>query len=327
MDWNHNTPHVRGLMALRAVAENGTFTRAARALGWNQPNVSKHLQTLEQALDRRLLRRDRAGTDLTADGARVLEHAVRITDACAELVDTLDSGHPTDPTDARPLRIAVSPTLGHHWLDRARSGLESACSERPIRTRVLRGRGALRYLARGQADLALVEHPPADSDLIGERVGTDRLVAACHPSHPWAAMDSVALSELLRARHVLREPGCDLREGLEQLLRQAGQPPITPDREVGSDLNLLDHLRQGEHLTVTSSLALDSDWGQGLTALPIRDIDLNRPLWAVRPPQARSRGDIAAVMDYLRTHPIGARPRAFAASTRKRETERHSLLE
>ncbi|MEF8794451.1 helix-turn-helix domain-containing protein [Thiohalorhabdus sp.] len=50
MDWHNHTPPIRGLMALRAVAENGTFTHAARALGWNQPNVSKHLKGLERTV-------------------------------------------------------------------------------------------------------------------------------------------------------------------------------------------------------------------------------------------------------------------------------------
>jgi DNA-binding transcriptional LysR family regulator len=327
MDWHNHSPHIRGLMALRAVAENGTFTRAAKALGWNQPNVSKHLQALEKRLGTRLLRRDRAGTDLTGEGARVLEHAVRITDACAELADSVAPTPPPAGANGGPLRIAASPTLGHHWLPRALPELQAAVPDQPLQYRVLRGRGALRRLARGQADLALVEQPPADADLVAERVGTDHLVAACHPSHPWADLESLSLPDFLRARHVLREPGCELREGLERRLRQEGRPGIVPDREVGSQATLLHHLRQGEHLTVTSAMALESGWGTELTALTIRDLDLSRPLWAVHSPQDLPREGVAAILDLVRRQPLAPTPDALAHGPTGASPARDSLTE
>ncbi|HKJ71730.1 MAG TPA: LysR family transcriptional regulator, partial [Gammaproteobacteria bacterium] len=151
MSWQTLTPQMRGLIALRAVAENGTFTRAAQALGWTQPSVSKHLMALEDTLGTRLLRRDRSGSELTDDGARILGLAVRITDTYAQLRETAAGGRERSAAAAPPLRIVVSPTLGSHWLPGALAGLRDHSPERPINTAILRGRQGLREVAQGSA--------------------------------------------------------------------------------------------------------------------------------------------------------------------------------
>jgi DNA-binding transcriptional LysR family regulator len=304
MNWQDHTPPIRGLMALRAVAENGTFTRAAQSLGWNQPSVSKHLQALEQALGTRLLRRDRNGSELTEAGAQVLERAVRITDVYTELAATASPQQPLAEAPQNRLRLAVSPTLGHFWLPGALAALQQAVPDTTIGTRVLRGREAVRQVARREADLALVEHPPADNDLPTEAVGRDPLVAACHPSHPWAGEGSLAVDDFLRARHVLREPGCDLRVAMERELRSAGLAPPEPEVAVGSAAGLLNHLADGVHLTVASELALTGEWAREVSGLPLRDLDLDRPVWAVGPADQQATEPVAACLDHLRRHPV-----------------------
>jgi DNA-binding transcriptional LysR family regulator len=291
-------------MALRAIAENGTFTGAAKALGWNQPSVSKHLQALERTLGTHLLRRNRAGSLLTPEGAVVLEHAIRITEAYQDLLASLPASPPAGDGQGSPVRIAASPTLGQHWLPRVLADLRTAVPDASVTVRVARGREALRHVARGQADLALVEHAPAEDDLVAERIGSDRLMAACHTSHPWADREDLTLDEFLEAPKVLREPGSDLREALDRHLRSAGLPSSSPDREAGSDATLMEQLRRGEHLTVTSSLALDGDDQSGLTGLPIRDADLSRPLWAANPASSEPEPEVARLLDHLRGQAI-----------------------
>ncbi|MEF8794452.1 MAG: substrate-binding domain-containing protein [Thiohalorhabdus sp.] len=253
------------------------------------------------------MRRDRAGTDLTTDGAKVLEQAVRITDAYGELMDDLRSSS-APMIQEGSLRIAASPTLGHYWLPRALPQWQAALPDITIETRVFPRRKSLRRLSQGRADLALVEQPPANEDLVPERMGSHRLLATCHRSHPWAGRDSIGLADFLRAPLVLRAPGCELRDRLERRLRQEGHPPLRADRVVGSQTNLLTHLHQGEHLTVTSSLALAGGLDRELIPLPIRDLDLNLSLWAVRAPQTPVSEGLATCLAHLRSHPVGEDP-------------------
>lgn len=58
-----------------AVVRHGSYTRAARALGWTQSAVSRRIARLEQALGIRLFDRSCRGAELTLEGRRLSNYA------------------------------------------------------------------------------------------------------------------------------------------------------------------------------------------------------------------------------------------------------------
>src|SRR5438874_5001319 len=95
---------LRHFAALQAVAEEGTFGRAAQRLGYTQSAISQQIATLEKIVGQRLI--DRPGgprhVSLTEAGRVLLRHAegitARLKAAQADLA-ALSAG------DAGPLRI------------------------------------------------------------------------------------------------------------------------------------------------------------------------------------------------------------------------------
>lgn len=69
------------LRSFIAVAETGTFTGAARALGLRQSTVSQQIKRLEEAVGRRLLDRNTHRVTVTAEGEAMLDHARQVLDA------------------------------------------------------------------------------------------------------------------------------------------------------------------------------------------------------------------------------------------------------
>src|SRR5580765_7102765 len=69
-----------GLRVLREVAQSGSFSAAARALGYTQSAVSRQVASLEAVAGRRLFDRTRHGVVLTPAGARLLPRASRVLD-------------------------------------------------------------------------------------------------------------------------------------------------------------------------------------------------------------------------------------------------------
>jgi molybdate transport repressor ModE-like protein len=67
-----------GLRVLREVAQSGSFSAAARSLGYTQSAVSRQVATLEAVAGRRLFERSRHGVSLTPAGARLLPRAGRV---------------------------------------------------------------------------------------------------------------------------------------------------------------------------------------------------------------------------------------------------------
>jgi DNA-binding transcriptional LysR family regulator len=73
------------LQTFVAVADVGSFTGAARALGLRQSTVSQHIRRLEELAGRRCIDRDTHSVRLTTDGEMVLDHARAILDSHARL--------------------------------------------------------------------------------------------------------------------------------------------------------------------------------------------------------------------------------------------------
>src|SRR5882757_7438588 len=68
------------LRVFREVAERGTFTAAATALGYTQSAVSRQIASIERAAQTQLLERRRDGVRLTAAGQLVLRNAAGVLD-------------------------------------------------------------------------------------------------------------------------------------------------------------------------------------------------------------------------------------------------------
>ncbi|EHL96982.1 LysR substrate binding domain protein [Acetobacteraceae bacterium AT-5844] len=79
---------LRHLRCLVAIAEEGSFSRAAQRLGTTQPAVSQLLKRMEDVLGALLVRRDRVSVCLTGTGEEVLQQARRALAAVEGVVDT-----------------------------------------------------------------------------------------------------------------------------------------------------------------------------------------------------------------------------------------------
>src|ERR1700753_972085 len=61
-----------------AIAESGSFTRAAEVVNKTQSAVSMQMKRLEERINRPIFARDGRASKLTEDGSRLLDYARRI---------------------------------------------------------------------------------------------------------------------------------------------------------------------------------------------------------------------------------------------------------
>lgn len=109
------------LKVFMAVAENGSFTIAAKALGITQPAVSQNIAELEKNMGAELFTRGRGAVTLTAAGIAFKEYAEKILywySAAGQLFG------PTGKITAnKPVRISASGLIASHILPEALSKL------------------------------------------------------------------------------------------------------------------------------------------------------------------------------------------------------------
>jgi DNA-binding transcriptional LysR family regulator len=208
---------LRQLTALIAVAEDGSFSAAARSLHTVQSNISTHIARLERELGATLV--DRASGRLTHEGqvaverARYIQHEVAAIAAdIAALRDEI-TGH---------VRLGCIGTVGR-WL--VPLVLQRVTAEHPKLHVVVvdaTTTSLVPQLLSDNLDLAVVNLPLTDPDLVSEPLfDEDRLVIA-PTGHPLAGRGSVTLAELAEHELLLEPVGTAFRDELDHEAAVAG---------------------------------------------------------------------------------------------------------
>jgi DNA-binding transcriptional LysR family regulator len=168
---------LRQLRALIAVADEGTFTDAAIALGISQAAVSRSVATLESELGVRLVRRTTRQASPTALGVRVIARARRVLAELAELQRLIDD-------HAGELRVGYSwSALGRHTVTTQRRWA-AARPETPLA--FVHVNTPTAGLSDGGAEVAVVRRPLNDNRFATALIGTERRFAAMAADDPWA---------------------------------------------------------------------------------------------------------------------------------------------
>jgi DNA-binding transcriptional LysR family regulator len=185
-----------GLRVLRAVAQVGSFSAAARSLGYTQSAISRQVAALETVAGRRLFDRSRDGVILTPAGARLLARAVRV-------LDELDAA----VRDAAGADAVVGPVRLGAFATAAAGLVPKALASLPRELQVVLREGTTPVLTRalraGTLDLAILartppfrppdsESPPLELTTLSER----ELVIGVPAAHPLAGAQAVEVEQL-----------------------------------------------------------------------------------------------------------------------------------
>src|SRR6478609_7938446 len=186
---------VQSMRVVKAIADEGSITGAAAALGYSQPAISQQLKRLEQRLGVALVERVGRTVRLTEAGRILARHAPAVTTALDAAAGEL--------ADLRGLRAArvrlvgfpsASPTviprlladLAAHHAGISVTYLEAEPPE------------AVEAVREDRTDIALTFSYPGDRDdphgtsargLAVHTVGTDELLAVLPAGHPAARSD------------------------------------------------------------------------------------------------------------------------------------------
>ena len=208
---------LRQLAAVVAVSEGGSFSAAARALHTVQSNISTHIARLEREVGAPLV--DRASGTLTEAGQVVVERARRIQHEVAAITADIAALH---DEIAGSVRLGCIGTVGR-WL--VPLVLERATERHPgLHVVVVDATttSLVPQLLSDDLDLAVVNLPLGDPDLISEALfDEDRLVIA-PTDHPLAGRGSVTFTELSEHELLLEPVGTSFRDELDTEAAAAG---------------------------------------------------------------------------------------------------------
>ena len=192
------------LRAFVAVADSGSFSKAAEALGVSQPSISRMLSDLESDWGLRLFDRGRGGAAITQEGESVLQHARDICIGASALdsrVAELSSG------SAGHLRIGTFSSVATHWLPPA---IRRFQEDHPkVSYELLTGDyyELDKWVLEGRVDMAFTRIPTASDGLDSVSIADDEMMAVLPKGHPLAENDRISPEQMCGFPFMLLEKG------------------------------------------------------------------------------------------------------------------------
>jgi LysR family hydrogen peroxide-inducible transcriptional activator len=202
-------PTLRQMQYFVALAETGSFGRAATASHVTQSTLSDAIRQLEEIIGVSLIDRSNRGLALTPAGEETVRRMKALLVDAREMVDAARASQA--PLSGR-IRLGVIPSIAPYFLPRALPDLRRAYPDLRLHLREDLTRTLLDDLRAGRLDICLLAFPAQTEGLTTEIIAEDTLLLAVDERHRLAGRASVQREELADETLLLLEDGHCLRD-------------------------------------------------------------------------------------------------------------------
>lgn len=186
--------HLRDLRYFVAVAEEQSFTRAARQLFISQPALSKQIRQLERSLRTVLFDRDRRTVRLTPAGEALLPHARRLT---ADWETALLAMSEASAQAGATVRVGFQTRIGRGLIPAVTERMQQRLPGWKLDFRQVSWADPTVGLAHGEVDVAIAWLPVPDTGALSWRVvAREDVWVALAPRHRLAGLPTVPFADL-----------------------------------------------------------------------------------------------------------------------------------
>lgn len=210
---------LRQLEIFEKIASTGSVTRAGEELLLTQSAVSMALSQLEQLSSVPLFERSGRRLLLNDAGRQLLQEAREILQAVKRVEQQLqgDTGELVGE-----LLIGGSTTIANYLLPSLLGAFARKYPHTGVQLTVGNTQQVADLLAVGQLDIAFVEGPCHNRDLVAVHWRDDELVVVAGAEHPWGKDQHVTSEQLAAAPWIMREKGSGTREIFEDAMERTG---------------------------------------------------------------------------------------------------------
>ena len=256
-----------------AVADHGSFTRAAEALHISQPSVSARIRDLEDSLGQHLFEQVGRRIYLTDAGQELKEHAAAILLRVSEATRALDE---IEGLQRGTLRVVATTTVGSYVLPRLMGHFKRAYPGIALALDVTNWSRAVELLRHHRMDLAVLGPTDEIEDMVVQDFVKNELVVAAAPSHPLSGRANVPFTELATHPVLVREQGSGTRADTERLFKDYGVELIVA-MELRHSTAIKQGVMAGLGVSLLSKQAMGLELTNGtLVALDVEGLPLRR---------------------------------------------------
>ena len=271
----YSLPQLRAFIAL---ADERSFTRAARRLNLSQPALTVQIRNLETSFGGRLFDRDPQGVALTRVGS---ELAPRLRRLLSDLDGAMSEAQDVARGRRGTIRIAALPSFAAGRLPDLIARFRAA---NPAIAFVIRDAIASKVVAAVQTeavDLGMTAGVELTQEVEILHEEKDRLCVVFPRRHPLASKRAIALADLAEFPLILMDPETSVRAIVDAAFVSAGRI-IRPAVEATYMMTAVSLVRAGLGITILPASAKEVDAEPSLRSRPIDDARFSRTISLVK---------------------------------------------
>ena len=230
------------LRILKAIADEGSFKRAADSLFVSQPAISLQIQNLEKQLTVPLFDRGGRKAQLTEAGNLLLAYGEKIITLCQETCRAIED---LQNLQGGTLIVGASQTTGTYLLPHMIGLFHQKYPYVSVQLQVHSTRRTSWAVANGQVDLAIIGgEVPSELQEVLEIIpyAEDELALIIPPNHPLAEQETIAREDLYNLSYITLDSQSTIRKVLDQVLTRC--QINTSELKVKMELNSIEAIKK-----------------------------------------------------------------------------------
>jgi len=235
------------MRSFHAVAEEGGFTAAAKALNVSQPTITIQVKSLEDGYNVHLFHRHGRKVVLTDTGRDLLAITRKIFSLESEADDLLNA---VGGLHSGCLKVMA---VGPYHVTEMLASYNSRYPGIRVSVGIGNSREALDALFEYRADIAVLAQTEDDPRLYTQPFSRHPVVVFANKRHPLARKKTISIQELAGESVVLRESGSTTRLAFEEALKEA-KVEVETVMEIGSREAIWMAVQRGIGIGVVSDI-------------------------------------------------------------------------
>ncbi len=287
--------------ALVRLAQERSFSQAARKMHLTQPSLTKHIKNLEDLADAALVNRRNSGISLTSEGKILYDYARRVFKLMDEAKEKIAR---SKEDESGSIFISASTIPSTYILPHLLNAFNKKYPDIRCYVQMNDSDATLNMILDNQAEIGFIGRPVSNRKLHADAVWRDRLVLAVPKGHVWNRKASVTIDELSREPFIIREKGSATRSILEEYLQKntdRGLSQFNIVCELGSSEAVKEAIMAGLGVSILSVHAVGRELAEGLLIeRPVENCTIERNFYLIYKKQMSLMRHHALFLDSVR---------------------------
>jgi DNA-binding transcriptional LysR family regulator len=281
------------LEVLIALAQEGSFSRAAESLHRSQPAVSQAIRRLEEEVETQLMDRTSRKVALTGAGTVLLGYARRMVQLREDARRALEE---LQQFKRGVLRLAANESVSAYVLPPLLKAFRQALPSVKIEVLHCPSNAIATIMDEQDLDFGFLSFTPAQHDLVSRLLFRDELVLVLYPEHPLAKAKAVTPHQLANEKFIAHLVMTPSRKKLLDLFAREGVP-LGIVMELSSLETIKDFVKAGDGVAILPRMCCARELATGELCSPqVRGMSIGRDIRVVYP---RSRSLSPAANAFL----------------------------